>query len=131
MALGFRYSKSWKHSIEKTLHLETDSIDSLAACIHHVQKGGRIAILGDYIGYANHFPVGAMMEKSLTVRGGQVFVQKYWKQLLEIFIKGEVDPTFMLTHNMPLKEAAKAYELFDSKSDGAIKVVLKPGLMEL
>ncbi|KAI9139280.1 GroES-like protein [Paraphysoderma sedebokerense] len=124
-AAGFRYTKSWTHTIETTLKLETDSIDALSECIYAVRKTGRVVLIGDFMGYANQFPVGAMMEKSLTVRGGQLFCQKYWEHLRDIVLRGEVDPSFLITHQYPFSKAADAYKIFDAKADHSVKMVLR------
>jgi threonine dehydrogenase-like Zn-dependent dehydrogenase len=124
-AAGFRYAKSLRHRIQRAVGLETDAIDSLAEAIRGVRKGGRLAIVGDFFGYTNQFPVGAMMEKSITVRGGQVHVQAYWRGLLDRILRGELDPTFIISHRMPLAQAPEAYRLFDEKADQALKIVLQ------
>jgi threonine dehydrogenase-like Zn-dependent dehydrogenase len=64
------------------------------------------------------------MEKGVTVRSGQVHVQRYWKTVLEKMRSGEYDPSFTITHRLPLEQAAEAYRIFDRKEDGVIKVVL-------
>ncbi|EPZ33800.1 GroES-like domain-containing protein [Rozella allomycis CSF55] len=128
--VGFRYAKSWTHAIERTLKMETDSIDSLSECIYCVKKGGNIAIIGDYLGYANHFPIGAMMEKGLTVRGGQLYCQKYWKKILDMLVSNQVDPSFLITHHYNLEEASEAYKLFDEKVNGVLKVILNANQRE-
>jgi len=125
-AVGFRYSRSLRHTVQKKMKLETDAIDALSDAIRSVRKGGTVSIVGDFIGFANQFPVGAMMEKGLTVRGGQVHVQRYWRDLLERIRVGEIDPTFVITHRMRLDQAEEAYQLFDSKADNVLKVVLTP-----
>lgn len=66
------------------------------------------------------------MEKQLTIRGGQTPCQKYWPMLLDKVQKGELDPTIVITHTLPLDEAPKGYHIFNEKLDGCIKVVLKP-----
>jgi len=124
-AVGFRYAKSWTHTIEKYLKMETDSIDSLSEAIFACRKGGTVVLIGDYIGYCNHFPVGSVMEKSLTLTGGQVFVQKYWKKLLSILEAGEFDPSFLITKVLPLEKGPEAYKLFDRKEVDALKIILK------
>jgi threonine dehydrogenase-like Zn-dependent dehydrogenase len=125
-AVGFRYAKSWKHTIEQFFKLETDSIDSLSEAITTVKKGGTVVAIGDYVGLCNHFPIGALMEKSVTLTGGQVFVQKYWDKILSIIESGDYDPSFLITKVMPLEKGAEAYKLFDQKHDDAIKILLKP-----
>jgi threonine dehydrogenase-like Zn-dependent dehydrogenase len=126
--VGFRYAKSFLHKVESALGLETDVGECLEECIKTVKKNGIVGIIGDYVGYSNHFPIGVAMTKAVTMRGSQVFVQKYWKQLLKLIQSGELDPTFMATHDMSLEAAAEAYDIFDKKSQEAIKVLLRPPL---
>ena len=123
---GFRFSKTARHKIQRLTGLETDSADTLAEMARCVRGGGTISVVGFYAGYANQFPIGALMEKCLTVRGSAVHVQRYWRELLEKLRAGELDPTFTITHRFGLDEAAKAYELFDERRDGVLKVVLRP-----
>ncbi len=124
--VGFRYSKSLHHKIQRTLKLETDSIDALSEAIRACRKYGWVSIIGDFVGYANQFPVGAFMEKGLQAGSGQVHIQRYWKELLEKIDGGEFDPTFAISHRWPLDRAAEAYEMFDEKENHVIKVVLLP-----
>lgn len=123
-AAGFRYAKSLLHKIERAVKLETDAFDTLSEAIRSLRKGGRLSVIGDYFGYANHVPIGALMEKGLTMRGSQVHVQRYWHDLLGRIERGEFDPTFVISHRMALEEAAEAYKLFDEKRDRALKIVL-------
>eukprot|EP01012_Entosiphon_sulcatum_P026790 TRINITY_DN3228_c1_g2_i1.p1 TRINITY_DN3228_c1_g2~~TRINITY_DN3228_c1_g2_i1.p1 ORF type:complete len:391 (-),score=49.30 TRINITY_DN3228_c1_g2_i1:93-1265(-) len=120
--VGFDYSKSWAHTIEQTVHLETDAIDSVTEAILACKMGGRVVLIGVYVGLANHFPIGAVMNKALTVTGGQVYVQKYWTELLEKM--KTVDTSFLFTHELPLSNASQAYEMFNDKQ--ALKVLLRP-----
>jgi len=125
-AAGFRYTKGLKHTVERKIGLELDTPEILTECIMCVRKGGNVSIVGDYFGNANQFPIGALMEKNLTVRGGQVHVQAYWNQLLDYIQQGKVDPSFVISHRMSLDDAAKAYHIFDKKEDNAVKILLKP-----
>jgi threonine dehydrogenase-like Zn-dependent dehydrogenase len=126
--VGFRYSKTWKHAIEKSLSMETDSADVVNEAILAVKKGGRISVIGDYIGYANHFAIGPFMEKALTMRGGQVYVQKYWKYLLQKMLDHELDPSFVITHRISLDAVPDAYKMFDKKEAGTIKILVRNDL---
>lgn len=125
-AAGFRFSKDLSHTIQRFLHLETDTPEILKEIIMSVRKGGRISIVGDYYQTANGFPIGAVMEKGLTISAGQTPVQKYWKKLLEHLEKGDIDPTFIITHTFPLEKAVDAYKMFDQKDDKVVKIILKP-----
>jgi len=125
-ACGFRYSKTVTHKIQRALAMETDTADILTEVFKSVRKGGRVSIVGDYYALCNQFPIGAMMEKGLTIRGSQVYVQKYWKQLLQYLQEGKVDPSFVITQEMPLEKADEAYRIFDAKEKGVVKILLRP-----
>lgn len=90
------------------------------------RKGGTLAIMGVYGGFINKLPFGAAFNKGLTFRMGQMHGQKYMNMLLERILNGELDPSFVVTHRLPLDEAPYAYEIFKHKNDKCIKVVLKP-----
>jgi threonine dehydrogenase-like Zn-dependent dehydrogenase len=126
-AVGFRFPKSLLHRMERLMKLESDAPDILTECITSTRKHGVISVVGDYYYKTNAFPIGAFMEKALTMRSGQAFVQKYWKELLRYIEEGKVDPTFVITHRMPLEKADEAYRMFDRKEDGAIKIILMTG----
>jgi threonine dehydrogenase-like Zn-dependent dehydrogenase len=122
-AVGFRFPKSLTHAVLKGLKLETDVPDVLTECIKCVKLGGRVSIVGDYLGTTDNFPIGALMEKGLTFRGSQVYVQKYWKELLGYIESGKVDPSFVVSTHMPLEKGDEAYKLFDNHQ--TMKIVLK------
>ena len=90
------------------------------------RKGGVVSIPGVYGGWADKIPFGAIMNKALTIRTGQTHVQRYFKPLLERVEKGEIDPSFVITHHLRLDEAAMGYKIFNEKQDECIKIVLKP-----
>lgn len=90
------------------------------------QKGGTLSIPGVYTGNLDQVPFGAAMNKGLTWKMGQTHMQRYMQPLLDRIIEGQVDPSAIITHRLPLEEAAKGYDLFGSKKDGCIKVVLTP-----
>jgi threonine dehydrogenase-like Zn-dependent dehydrogenase len=124
--VGMHYTNSLMHRVEMAIGLETDSPEALNACLVAVRKGGHVAAIGAYGGFANHFNIGALMEKGLTIGSGQTPVHRYWKDLLQRVINKELDPTIVVTHNMTLPEASKAYQMFNDKKDNVIKVVLHP-----
>jgi threonine dehydrogenase-like Zn-dependent dehydrogenase len=125
-AVGYRYTKTVTHKVQKAIGMESDAVDILTECIKCVKKGGTISLIGDYVGLANNFPIGALMEKAITIRGGQLYCQKYWHLLLDKFVNNEVkpDPTFLFTHEIELDNARLAYDVFDKKEDGVIKILL-------
>jgi len=122
---GFEYSTSITHKVERALMLETDTADIWAEMIYATRKFGYISVIGVYSGYANHFPVGALMEKALTVKGGQSPTQKYWKYCLEMIMNGQVDPSIIITHRGKLEDGPKLYDQF-YKKEGVIKCFLRP-----
>jgi len=99
---------------------------ALREAISAVRKGGRVSIPGVYGGYLDKFPLGAMMEKGLEVRTGQTHVQRYSKMLLEKIGNGELDTTFLISHRLPLEQAAEGYKNFHDNQNEWTKVVLKP-----
>lgn len=90
------------------------------------RKGGHLSIPGVYIGMVNMVPMGAVMNKALTIRTGQTHVQRYLQPLMERIVKGEIDVSRIITHRLPLEDAPKAYAMFQQKKDGCIKVFLTP-----
>jgi threonine dehydrogenase-like Zn-dependent dehydrogenase len=79
-----------------------------------------------YGGFADKFPVGALMEKGLTIKTGQTHVQRYSDKLLQMILEGEIDTTFLISHRLPLEEAANGYAMFKEQQNEVTKVVLKP-----
>jgi threonine dehydrogenase-like Zn-dependent dehydrogenase len=123
---GFDYAKTLTHKLEMAVGLETDTADMFNEMFKCVRPFGNVSVIGVYSGYANHFPVGAMMEKAFTIRGGQTPVQKYWRMALEKVRSGEFDPSFVVTHKGYLSDAPEWYKKFNEKADGVIKVFLRP-----
>jgi threonine dehydrogenase-like Zn-dependent dehydrogenase len=106
--------------------MATDKAHSLRQCINCCRKGGIVSIVGVYGGIVDKLPMGAAMNKGLTFRMGQTHMMRYMKPLLDHVIKGDIDPSFVVTHRLPLTQAPHAYEIFKHKRDGCIKVVLDP-----
>ena len=98
---------------------------ALLAC----RKGGRVSVPGVYGGMLDKWPLGAMMEKGLQIRGGQTHVQKYTQDLLRRIQEGQIDTTFLISHRLPLEEAPTGYKNFRDKQNEWTKVVLKPGMV--
>jgi threonine dehydrogenase-like Zn-dependent dehydrogenase len=110
-----------------TMFLATDRIHVLREAIFSVRKGGTLSIPGVYVGMADKLPIGAAMNKGLTIKMGQTHVQAYTKPLLEKIVAGEIDPSFVITHPASLEDAPEMYKQFRDKENGVIKVVLRPG----
>ncbi len=106
--------------------LGTDRPHVLREAIMCCRKGGTVSIPGVYIGFLDKVPFGAAMNKGLTLKMGQTHMPKYMAPLLERIQEGEIDPSFVITHRLPLDEAPEGYKIFRDKEDSCIKVVLKP-----
>lgn len=109
-----------------TTRMATDRPNVLRQAIQACRKGGTISIPGVYGGFLDKIPMGAAFSKGLTFKMGQTHVHKYLKPLLKRIEKGELDPTFLITHRATLDEAPQLYEIFKHKQDECIKCVLKP-----
>jgi threonine dehydrogenase-like Zn-dependent dehydrogenase len=111
---------------KQAARLEMDRPFVLRWAILSCRSGGTVSIIGDYGGWVDKFPMGSLMNRSLTVRTGQCHVQRYLRPLLERVQNGEIDPSFALSHQLPLDQAPQGYEMFLNKRDECTKVVLKP-----
>ena len=106
--------------------LATDHAHALRQAINCCRKGGTVSIPGVYGGFLDKFPFGTAFGKGLTFKMGQTHVHRYLKPLMEHIQKGSIDPSFVITHTLPLSEAAQGYQMFKQKKDRCIKIVLKP-----
>jgi threonine dehydrogenase-like Zn-dependent dehydrogenase len=111
---------------KQAVRLETDRPIALREAIMACRNGGTVSVIGVYGGLIDKFPAGSMMNRSITIRTGQCHVQRYLKPLLERIQNGEIDPSFVITHHMPLSQAPEGYAIFREKQDDCIKIVLKP-----
>ncbi|HWN67239.1 MAG TPA: zinc-dependent alcohol dehydrogenase [Haliangium sp.] len=111
---------------KQAMRLQTDRPTALRYAIMACRKGGTVSTPGVYGGFADKVPVGAIFGKGLTIKTGQTHVHRYMRPLLERIEAGEIDPSSIITHRMTLDEAPQAYEMFRSKEQGCIKVVLQP-----
>jgi len=123
---GFEYPSTFRHKVEMALGMESDTSDILTEIITSVRPFGKVSILGVYIGECNHFPIGALMEKGLTLRGGQSPTQRFWDVCLDHIKSGAMDPSFIVTTRGTLKQAPELYEKFSKHEDGIVKVFLRP-----
>ena len=111
---------------KQAVRLETDRPHALREAILACRKGGTVSIPGVYAGLIDKFPIGAAFAKGLTFKMGQTNVQKYMAPLLERVIRGEIDPSFIITHPMKLEDAAEGYQIFNDHEEGCIKIVMHP-----
>jgi threonine dehydrogenase-like Zn-dependent dehydrogenase len=112
-------------AVKVVAKLGTDRAHVLREVIMACRKGGRVSVPGVYGGMADKFPVGAFMEKGLTLKTGQTHVQRYSAELLRLIGDGAIDTTFLISHRMPLEDAPKGYRLFKDEQDDVTKIVLK------
>jgi threonine dehydrogenase-like Zn-dependent dehydrogenase len=108
------------------VRMTTDHAHALRQAIQACRKGGTVSVPGVYAGFIDHFPFGAAFGKGLQLRMGQTHVQSYLRPLMERIQRGEIDPTFIISHRLPLEEAAKGYDIFKNNREEVTKVVLKP-----
>ncbi|HEX3560585.1 MAG TPA: zinc-dependent alcohol dehydrogenase [Pyrinomonadaceae bacterium] len=120
-SIGAIYDK-----VKTTLFMATDRSTALREAILCCRKGGTVSIPGVYGGLLDKFPFGAAFDKGLTFKMGQTHVHRYLRPLLERVERGEIDPSFLITHRVRLEDAPEAYKIFRDKQDECIKVVLKP-----
>jgi threonine dehydrogenase-like Zn-dependent dehydrogenase len=111
---------------KQSFRLQTDRPTALRQAIQACRKGGTVSIPGVYGGIIDKVPIGAAFNKGLTLKMGQTHMQRYMEPLLDRIEKNEIDPSFVITHRLPLDAAADAYEVFRDKKDNCIKVVLQP-----
>jgi threonine dehydrogenase-like Zn-dependent dehydrogenase len=111
---------------KQALRLETERPFALREAIMSCRNGGTVSIVGVYGGLMDKFPIGAVMNRGLTIRSGQCHVHRYLRPLLQRIEDGEIDPSYIVTHRMKLDDAPVGYELFKKKRDDCLKVVLKP-----
>jgi threonine dehydrogenase-like Zn-dependent dehydrogenase len=112
--------------VKSKLKLETDRPIAVREAIHACRKGGSVFVLGVFAGMVDKFPLGALMNKGLTLRGAQQHGQRYIPALLDRIATGELSTKHLATHVLPLDEGPKGYELFKNKEDGCVRAVFRP-----
>jgi threonine dehydrogenase-like Zn-dependent dehydrogenase len=112
--------------LKQAAMLETDRPIALREAIMACRNGGTVSVPGVYGGFIDKVPFGSAMNRAVTIKTGQTHVHRYMRPLLERVEKGEIDPSFIITHRMRLEDAPEGYEIFKNKQDDCIKIVLKP-----
>jgi threonine dehydrogenase-like Zn-dependent dehydrogenase len=112
--------------VKQAMRQETERPIALREAIMSVRNGGIVSIVGVYGGLMDKFPIGALMNRGITIRTGQCHVHRYMQPLLQRIMDGEIDPTYIITHRLSLSDAVKGYDLFKNKQDDCLKVVLTP-----
>jgi threonine dehydrogenase-like Zn-dependent dehydrogenase len=116
---------AWYDRVKTAAYLATDRPHALRQAINCCRKGGIVSIPGVYGGLLDKFPLGAAFAKGLTLKMGQTHMHKYMPVLLERIERGEIDPSFIITHRVTLDDVPQMYKTFREKQDGCIKVVIK------
>jgi threonine dehydrogenase-like Zn-dependent dehydrogenase len=121
------YADNVIDQIKVSTFLGTDRAHVIRQVIIATRKGGRVSMPGVYGGFVDKFPLGAFMQKGLTLKTGQTHVQKYLRPLYTAIAEGKIDSTFLISHRMPLDQGPLGYQKFHDEQDTYTKVVLKPG----
>ena len=124
--VGLKHPDSLYDRAKQALMLESDRAHVLREMIYACRPAGILSVPGVYGGLIDKFPMGALVQKGLTVRTGQTHVNKWAQDLLRRIVEGEIDPSFVVTHTASLEEGPALYQTFRDKEDGCVKVVLKP-----
>jgi threonine dehydrogenase-like Zn-dependent dehydrogenase len=119
----------WYDRVAQAVKFETDRPVALRQAIQACRKGGTVSVPGVYGGIIDKLPMGAAFNKGLTFKMGQTHVHRYVNTLIEHIQRGDIDPSFVITHRVPLDRAPEMYKTFRDKEDGCIKVVLKPDMV--
>ncbi|KAL1956175.1 hypothetical protein VTO42DRAFT_7610 [Malbranchea cinnamomea] len=123
---GGEYAKGWLHKIETAVGAEMDTSELVNEMLTAVRTFGTCGIIADYMGYTNHFNIGALMERGIRLIGnGQAPVQRYWKQILQMVQDGKLDPLHMVTHRIKLDEMEAAYRKFHARDKGVQKLFVQ------
>jgi threonine dehydrogenase-like Zn-dependent dehydrogenase len=117
---------AWYDRVKQAVRLEMDRAHALRQALHCCRKGGTVSIPGVYGGFIDKIPFGAAFAKGLTLKMGQTHVHNYMRPLLQRVERGEIDPSFLITHRATLADAPEMYETFGKKQDECIKVVMRP-----
>jgi len=125
-AVGFEAKGSTVETALTNLKLEGSSGAALRQCIAAVRRGGTVSVPGVYAGFIHGFLFGDVFEKGITIKTGQTHVQRFMPELLEFIEQGKLNPDVIISHRMPLEQAAEGYKMFDKKDDGCRKIVLRP-----
>lgn len=99
---------------------------ALSQAILACRPGGTVSLPGVFVGAAVPAPLGAFIGKSLTLKTGQTHVQRYLEPLIKLIVEGKIDPSFLITHRISLEDGPEAYKTFSEKTDGCVKVVIRP-----
>jgi threonine dehydrogenase-like Zn-dependent dehydrogenase len=112
--------------VKQAVMLESDRASVLREMIYVCRPAGILSIPGVYGGLIDKVPMGALMNKGLTIRTGQTHVNRWTDDLVKRIADGQIDPSFVITHRAKLEQGPEMYKTFRDKKDNCIKVVLRP-----
>ena len=125
-AVGMEAHHGIIDKLKNVVHLEVGSINALRFAIEGVRRGGVVSVVGVYGVSYDNFPMGQMFDKGIRMKMGQAPVHAVIDELMGHVQSGKLKADDVITHRVPLADAAKAYEIFNAKQDNCVKVVLKP-----
>jgi threonine dehydrogenase-like Zn-dependent dehydrogenase len=125
-AVGMEAHHGLLGKLKNIVHLEVGSLNGLRFAFEAVRRGGTVSIVGVYGVSYDNFPIGQLFDKGVRLAMGQAPVHAVIDELMEHVVKGRLKADDVITHRVPLIEAPAAYEIFNGKKDGCVKVVLKP-----
>lgn len=125
-AVGFEPERSFMDKVKATINFEKGSMKVIEMCLRAVRRSGKVSIVGVYGTPYDNFPVHRMFDKGITINQGQAPVLNYVDELIELVKQEKVTLDDIISHSLPLSEAARGYDIFDKKEDDCVKVVLKP-----
>lgn len=128
--VGYKSPSSFLSKVQRTFGIDSDTPNLLNTSIQLCRKNGRIALLGDYIGNANNVNLGTFMNKHLTLSGGQLWPHKYQERIFQALKLGDIDPTVIFTHTIPLSKLSSAYDLISKREDNVMKVLIVPDMLK-
>jgi threonine dehydrogenase-like Zn-dependent dehydrogenase len=112
--------------VKQGIGIETDIPTALRQALQACRKGGTVSVPGVYAGFSDMVPLGSFMEKGITMKTGQTHVHRYLRPLLDAVVRERIDPRVVITHRLSLEDAPHGYEIFESKKDQCIKIVMQP-----
>jgi S-(hydroxymethyl)glutathione dehydrogenase / alcohol dehydrogenase len=125
-AVGMEAERNLLEKANAVVHGQRGTMKVLRQCLNAARRGGRVSVVGVYGTTYDNFPLDQFFDKGLALRAGQVQVQEHIDHLIGLVERGEVRLADIVTHEMPLAEAPEAYRMFNDKTDGCLKVVLRP-----
>ncbi len=125
-AVGMEANRTIFEKLANIVHMQVGTIKVIDLCVSAVRRGGVVSVVGVYATTYDNFPFGQIFEKGVSLKTGQVPVQRYIDELISLVQNKKVILDDIITHRLPLDEAPHAYDIFCNKKDDCLKVILKP-----